>query len=321
MTWLLYHIARTVTPQPQRSHTPHINRKRTTTRALLSPATTSPYRQLNATPNIMPVMETFEDFSGRQSCGSIRKKINDDAKYNSSVPAEEGTSQGRNLKRARRIKTFHNELLGNCLEKNRSWGLKDLFAGHRTPFTTSAKDPFPMLRMEHREGGTTAKHMGEERILLFRDDCPGAIAKIIYSSVAVADQSTADPENRARIAQAKVHVLNVKEPYRGYDLGGLLFTEAVASLKHRYRNEYEGVNENDHDAFIHCQLDAEEDSRRYSKLVRFYESLGCDIKSQAKIQYMACQEATERPELSEHDCDHLWFHHFASMAEKYGICG
>ncbi len=39
---------------------------------------------------------------------------------------------------------------------------------------------FFSLRLEHREGGALARHPGEERILLFRSDRPGAIAKIIY---------------------------------------------------------------------------------------------------------------------------------------------
>jgi len=41
---------------------------------------------------------------------------------------------------------------------------------------------FFTLRMEHRKGGPLARHPGEERVLLFRSDRPGAIAKIVFSS-------------------------------------------------------------------------------------------------------------------------------------------
>jgi hypothetical protein len=54
--------------------------------------------------------------------------------------------------------------------------------------------------MEHREGGAMAQHFGEERILLFRSDQPGAIAKIIYSSSPAED--TDEDENDAKMAQA-----------------------------------------------------------------------------------------------------------------------
>ena len=131
------------------------------------------------------------------------------------------------------------------------------------------------FRLEHREGGAMATHPGEERILLFRSDQPGAIAKIIFSS-SPPSQSSSSPssDGEDRLVQAKIHVLDVKELYRGFDLGSLLFTEALLALKHRYKTP------------IRCQLDAEEDIRRHNKLVKFYQRLGCNIKPQARPQFL-----------------------------------
>jgi hypothetical protein len=162
--------------------------------------------------------------------------------------------------------------------------------------------------MEHREGGPMAQHYGEERILLFRSDQPGAVAKIIYSSTPAEDLDDTSPlfnnkldpprkedeDELERMTQAKVHVLSVKEQYRGFNLGGLLFSEAMSSLRHRYHEGQEEANNNgrkegDLDGLyssVRCQLDAEEDFRRYNKLVGFYEELGCHVKPKAKITYI-----------------------------------
>ena len=171
-------------------------------------------------------------------------------------------------------------------------------ANDRLPVADYAEEPFFTFRMEHREGGSVAQHYGEERILLFRSDQRGAIGKIIFSSIPTSDDDDDDsrhnnntpPEvscnnmmNFQRMAaQAKVHVLSVREKYRGYDLGGLLFTEAMTSLRHRYHHDKtEGGSSS-----VRCQLDAEEDIRRHNKLVYFYQQLGCQVKPKAKINYI-----------------------------------
>uniref|UniRef100_A0A7S4N1T4 Inositol oxygenase n=1 Tax=Odontella aurita TaxID=265563 RepID=A0A7S4N1T4_9STRA len=179
---------------------------------------------------------------------------------------------------------------------------------------------FFTFRLEHRSGGIMARHIGEERIILFRSDRPGAVAKIIYSSTGAPAGKPPSVSGGAlltedvkscgeyrddelkQMAQAKIHVLDVKEPYRGRDLGGLLFSEAVLSL----RDHYGCVREDEEDeespadkeqsararavpplsTSVRCQLDAEEDVRRHNKLVGFYEALGCSIKPKAKIQYL-----------------------------------
>lgn len=106
-----------------------------------------------------------------------------------------------------------------------------------------------------------ARHPGEERFLLFRSDRAGSIAKVIFSS------DDAD-------TTAKVHVLDVKSDYRGKDLGGFLFTQAMAALMERYESG------------IACSLDAEEDVQRHDRLLQFYQHLGCQIKPNVKIQYI-----------------------------------
>jgi ribosomal protein S18 acetylase RimI-like enzyme len=174
----------------------------------------------------------------------------------------------------------------------------------RTNASTDNNEDFFTFRMEHREGGAISQHYGEERILIFKSDRPGAIAKIIYSSSpaenedseeeeADASGETTDIDNERELdmmAQAKVHVLSVKEDYRGYDLGGLLFSEAMASLRHRYcddRRKSTGIQPHySHMSSVRCQLDAEEDIRRHDKLIGFYEQLGCSVKPKAKITYL-----------------------------------
>ena len=172
--------------------------------------------------------------------------------------------------------------------------------GSSSDSLASNRDNFYTFRMEHREGGTMAQQHGEERILLFRSDQPGAIAKIIYSSYPAGEYSDEendapqsengmDAEDLDKMAQAKVHVLSVKDSYRGYDLGGLLFSEAMASLRRRYmnvENQETGDDERTLPTSVRCQLDAEEDTLRYNKLVGFYEQLGCTIKPKAKVTYL-----------------------------------
>lgn len=186
----------------------------------------------------------------------------------------------------------------------RRFGLIDLFGSRRqhgnesrdSSATNRNNEPFFTLRMEHREGGAMAQHYGEERILLFRSDQPGAIAKIIFSS-SPAEESDEESDELGedakllRMAQAKVHVLSVKEQYRGYGLGALLFSEAMLALRHRYhRSEAASSGESSipcgSKGSVMCQLDAEEDAQRHNKLVGFYEQLGCQIKPNTKIQYI-----------------------------------
>lgn len=173
-----------------------------------------------------------------------------------------------------------------------------------------------------------ASHHNEERILLFRSDKPGAIAKIIYSSSLPDGLSTPSSSSQkqehdnveielqsppsdvaASAARAKIHVLDVKAPYRGKDLGGLLFSEAITSLKSKYctplddeddGDKLEESSESDTDGGslqtnarkrkraydVECMLDAEEDIARHGKLVQFYEDLGCRVKSSKRVQYV-----------------------------------
>lgn len=180
-----------------------------------------------------------------------------------------------------------------------------LYENHAQPrnherFLHEQDNGFFTFRLEHREGGVMAQHRGEERILLFRSDRPGAIAKIIFSSTPApvnsipSNDAVMDEESELGLmTQAKVHVLDVKEPYRGMDLGGLLFSEAMSSLKHRYHTQgddqhtlHETSGRAPYSSSIRCQLDAEEDVRRHNKLVHFYEQLGCQKKPKAKVQYL-----------------------------------
>mmetsp|Transcript_2309 Transcript_2309/g.4981 ORF Transcript_2309/g.4981 Transcript_2309/m.4981 type:complete len:758 (-) Transcript_2309:125-2398(-) len=196
--------------------------------------------------------------------------------------------------------------------------------------SNASSNQFYTLRLEHRIGGPTASHRNEERILLFRSDKPGAIAKIIYSSSlpdgAETELNVARPRSMSKsgecearssatasAAQAKIHVLDVKAPYRGKHLGGLLFSEAITSLKSKYCNPLDEVDDGNGAANIsessgtesdgassmemsgmkrrraydvECVLDAEEDTSRHGKLVQFYEDLGCKVKSSNRIQYV-----------------------------------
>lgn len=181
-------------------------------------------------------------------------------------------------------------------------------AAHARCTTYRQANKFYTLRLEHRQGGAIAQFRGEERILLFRSDRPGAIAKIIYSSELFEEAGLSRKqslEDSTVHAKAKIHVLDVKSQYRGRDLGGLLFYEAIASLKSKYCNDddygdddvrlrrgdaSEGpIKSNECKQKLYdvaCMLDAEEDITRHGKLVSFYEHLGCRVVSSKKVRYL-----------------------------------
>lgn len=129
-------------------------------------------------------------------------------------------------------------------------------------FAAASQECFT-LRLEHWPDGShgnasLARFPGEERLVLFRSDRPGAIGKIVYSSSIIHPCSTntsndekdeeEDHNNNHNksisqlLAHAKIHVLTVQEAYRGRDLGGLLVTEALASLRHRYSRMTEATS-------------------------------------------------------------------------------
>lgn len=202
------------------------------------------------------------------------------------------------------------------LKEDDAFGLGDLFGSRRPTQESSgtfhrnqtglecrdySEEPFFTFRSEHRKGGSLAQHFGEERILLFRSDQRGAIAKIVYSSnpnddaVSTSKEGSKDRANLQRLAEAKIHVLSVNCFYRGYDLGGFLFSQAMASLRQRYHDETsaqvsvqsESAAKTENRSFaVRCQLEAEEDERRHNKLVHFYEHLGCHVKPKANISYI-----------------------------------
>lgn len=185
-------------------------------------------------------------------------------------------------------KVYATESLG---PEGKVFGLQDIFFARdlvETENNTNSPNQFYTFRMEHRQGGPMSKFPGEERILLFRSDKNGAIAKIIYSSEAPDEDEhdTVIPSMEGQnlpslIAHAKIHVLDVKAQYRGRDLGGLLFSEAITSLKSLYCNQDDDDDTGaDGDPAniqkkkiydVECSLDAEEDITRHGKLVKFYE--------------------------------------------------
>ena len=223
-------------------------------------------------------------------------------------------------------------LTENLRPEGKVFGLQDLFdngfdgsnnnvasVNNRTSSGFQQPHKFYTLRLEHREGGPLAKFRGEERILLFRSDCRAAIAKIIYSSELPEEGCESSKPSPAEalagdelvgngelssvpavhsIAHAKIHVLDVKSLYRGRDLGGLLFSQAVSSLRSRYCNDDDeeegektditnetipvkcnkcGGSHHKHLYDVQCTLDAEEDVTRHGKLVNFYGEFTTNI--------------------------------------------
>jgi hypothetical protein len=145
-----------------------------------------------------------------------------------------------------------------------------------------------LLRLEHRVMGD------EDRILLFSSDRAGAMGKIIFSFITVNNSICSKDDNSSKevrvvdresssyytmdelqnMVQAKIINLEIKEQYRGSDLGGLLFSLATTILRLRYQQT------------IRCSLDAEEDVQRHNRLVTFYKNLGCEVKVNAKVTYI-----------------------------------
>ena len=125
----------------------------------------------------------------------------------------------------------------------------------------------PTFRLEHRQGGLTAavatRGDEEQRLLLFRSDRAGAIAKIIFS---IEDDNT-------MTTTAKIHSLFVKPEFRGrYDLGGLLVTQALQCLQSQASfSDASSIG-------LYLSLDAEEDTRRHNQLIQFYQQFGCRVK-------------------------------------------
>lgn len=144
------------------------------------------------------------------------------------------------------------------------------------------------FRVEHRQGNSDhAHHWNEESLLLFRSDQPGSIGKIVFSWAAVDEEQLAlgaqqqQGENSScytstplasDVVRATIHVLSLKEAYRGYDFGGLLFSEAIACLKGYFRCS----------TTIQCSFLAKEDVTRHGQLVQFYQSLGATVKNRGR---------------------------------------
>lgn len=203
--------------------------------------------------------------------------------------------------------------------KSNRFGLVDLFGGNRRPMEKSGTNHpgrkglqpygddtssnFFTLRVEHRTGGTLAKHAGEERVLLFRSDKAGAIAKIIFSSSKVPNpeslENSCPTSSRQhqqypngtpiRIAAiANVHVLFVKDTYRGFHLGRLLLFLCATYLREKHRNRFCPGGRPSPCCYssIQCRLDAEEDIRRHGKLVHFYELMGLRKWKRAKTTFI-----------------------------------
>jgi hypothetical protein len=182
--------------------------------------------------------------------------------------------------------------------------------------------PFTMVKKHIVGGGSLARHVGEERIVLFllvANSEKRPIGKIIFSSMPSSSSSSlslsspssssplslnsspvSSPEkNKSQIQsdqltsiQATIHVLEVKKEFRGMDLGGLLVSDALALLHARYFYYHSPtpcdgkyISSPCVDSF-HISLVAEEDCRRHNKLVHFYESFGFRSKSKCKELYL-----------------------------------
>jgi hypothetical protein len=182
-----------------------------------------------------------------------------------------------------------------------------LFRGERNhdDISEACRQDVYTFRLERRTSCniTTLGYPGEEeRIVLFRSDRPGAIGKIVYSVT----PTSASRSNNAHYnhRRARIHLLEVKVDYRGNDLGGLLFSEAMAALRRRILRDQqddsdeEGWGDSQHDnsstitiqqlptTNFCCDLDVEEDIRRHNKLIHFYQQLGCQLKPNCKISYL-----------------------------------
>eukprot|EP00957_Ditylum_brightwellii_P196596 14979172-Ditylum_brightwellii.AAC.1 len=83
--------------------------------------------------------------------------------------------------------------------------LPDARRTNTTSNRNTNNDEYPYsFRLEHREGGALARYAGEERILLFRSDRPGAIAKIIFSSKpAIVRKSVGDSSSASSAGNSK----------------------------------------------------------------------------------------------------------------------
>lgn len=148
--------------------------------------------------------------------------------------------------------------------------------------------------------------MEDDRVLIFRSDRVGAVAKLVFSSsestsipppsVAQLDDGalstgSSETEEEKSIANcccccAKIHCLECKPLCRGFDFGGLLFTKAVQLIRNVASPPLSSVSSSSPVSVVRCQLEAEEDERRFGRLVGFYEELGCSVKEKSKIQVM-----------------------------------
>jgi hypothetical protein len=70
-------------------------------------------------------------------------------------------------------------------------------------------------------------------LLIFRSDIPGAIGKVVFSS-RWETTTTNEQWRHTHKVIGKIHVLSIKEVYRGCKFGELLFTMAMDCLKRRY---------------------------------------------------------------------------------------
>lgn len=161
--------------------------------------------------------------------------------------------------------------------------------------TTSCCNNHSTLRLEHRWDPSQ-----KERFLLFCSDRPGCIGKVIFTSQASCSSSSSSSSNDS-VATARIHAIEVKEEFRGYDLGGLLFHQVISYLaSHYYSKEQQLLQQqgeieerNSSQWFTYANrpvvlllLDAEEDTRRHNKLRHFYEWMGCTVLPDARIRYL-----------------------------------
>lgn len=159
------------------------------------------------------------------------------------------------------------------------------------PARDTMKESCCTFRIDQRPGGGLTQHYGEEKVLIFSSNQRGAVAKIVFSSERPDENSNCSTHKKS--VSAKIHSLSVKQAYRGYGLGRLLFSMAMSLLSDRYLNETscDALENREHSTHeeglcVECSLEAEEDVRRHDKLVNFYTSCGCHVKPNAKISYI-----------------------------------